>query len=155
MNSCKLYRCVYDVFDSESVLELNLVVVTLTPRTPCAHTHTHTYLLIFELPPQDSYVIKNCDMFLSFRDAYICISRIKVLERFFFNFWNFVLPYWLDYFSFETSRIFFLLVLSQRLRQLISPKHRRLLHFYRNDWGEYSENSDSTFMLKVEAICMR
>ena len=46
-------------------------------------------------------MIKNCNMFLAFRDEYICISRIKVLEQFFFNFGNFVLPYWLDFFFFR------------------------------------------------------
>jgi hypothetical protein len=31
LNRCKLDPCVYDVFDSESALELNPEVVTLTP----------------------------------------------------------------------------------------------------------------------------
>jgi len=30
--------CVYDIFDSESALELNPEVVTLTPETPRIHT---------------------------------------------------------------------------------------------------------------------
>jgi hypothetical protein len=35
MNRCELDPCVYDIFDSESALELNPEVVTLTPETPC------------------------------------------------------------------------------------------------------------------------
>jgi hypothetical protein len=31
-------------------------------------------------------------MFLAFLEGYICISRLKVLEQFFFNFGNFVFP---------------------------------------------------------------
>jgi hypothetical protein len=36
----KLDPCVYEVFDSESALELNLEVVTLTPGTPVYTQHT-------------------------------------------------------------------------------------------------------------------
>jgi hypothetical protein len=35
LNCCKLDPCVYEVFDSESALELNPEVLTLTPGTPC------------------------------------------------------------------------------------------------------------------------
>jgi len=34
VNRCELDPCVYDVFDSELVLELNYEVVILTPGTP-------------------------------------------------------------------------------------------------------------------------
>ena len=34
-NVTKHYSAVYDIFDSESALELNPKVVTLTPGTPC------------------------------------------------------------------------------------------------------------------------
>jgi hypothetical protein len=39
LNRCELYPCIYDVFDSESALELNPEVVTLTPGTPCVCFH--------------------------------------------------------------------------------------------------------------------
>ena len=35
LNRCELDPCVYEVFDSESSLELNPEVVTLSPGTPC------------------------------------------------------------------------------------------------------------------------
>jgi hypothetical protein len=35
LNRCELDPCIYDVFDSESALELNPKVVTLTHGTPC------------------------------------------------------------------------------------------------------------------------
>jgi len=41
LNCCKLDPCVYDIFDSESALELNSEIVTLTPGTPCIYgTHS-------------------------------------------------------------------------------------------------------------------
>jgi hypothetical protein len=42
LNRCELDPYVYDVFDSESSLELNPVIVTLTPGTLCIITY-HYY----------------------------------------------------------------------------------------------------------------
>ena len=39
LNRYELYPCVYDIFDSESALELNPKIVTLTPGTPCIYVY--------------------------------------------------------------------------------------------------------------------
>jgi len=44
LNRCKLGPCVYDVFDSESALELNSEVVTLTPGTTYIYIYIYIYI---------------------------------------------------------------------------------------------------------------
>jgi len=53
LNCCELDPCVYDVFDSESALELNPEVVTFTPRTPCIFTTGDT-ITVFPMSKQPS-----------------------------------------------------------------------------------------------------
>jgi hypothetical protein len=46
-NRCELDPCVSEVFDSESALELNPEVVTLTPGTPCVYSFLEKLLTCF------------------------------------------------------------------------------------------------------------
>jgi len=66
---------VHDVFDSESALQLNPEVVTLTSGTPyiythththiyiCTHTHTHTYIHIYTHTHTHWLNMKSCNSY--------------------------------------------------------------------------------------------